>query len=879
MGPVGELKFHFLFEKARSADEDQGQDDGGTSTTPLFCDEEEEDEEVDDETEEYDNDDDDDIDEGEEIDDEEEEEEVDDDDEEEEIEDETEEEEADDDDDESSETRKRKGQKRRNSAKGSNKRKGSEESSSNGSNNKGKRKGQNKSNEENDDDDDSEAGNKRNRKKPKDKSDEEEVKEEQPSNGRRNNKGKRKGQNRDSDEEMRNKGLRRGQNNGRRRNDDGSEEEEEEFQKRKRNKRMTRNRKNRPRNRNRKKNKKRNQTGSGCVTQLEALSNDNQIKWVEEQVPLQRSLRSFSGVYSDPSYAKQWYINGQADGGFDMGVKAAWTRGVTGQNAVVAIIDDGVDKNHPDLRSAFDQAASYDFNEEDSDPISQWSHGTRCAGIIASQPGNSVCTAGIAHGAKIGGIKLLDGVVTDALEARALSFNRDHIDVYTNSWGPLDNGLTMDGPRRLTSQTLIDGVMEGRNGKGSIFVWASGNGGRYYDSCSCDGYSNSAYTISITAVTQQGNKPFYTEGCSSLLAAAFSGGESTEPKISTTDSNGGCTDDMSGTSASAPMASAIIAMALEVNPDLTWRDVQNLIVLTSSPGPTQNHASWKTNAVGRRFSDVFGFGLMNAAAMIDLAQRWNSSSNANYAQCEHSVQSPAIEPNADPDSISASMIVNDACVSTVEHVQLRVNIDYEERGKVELILRSPSGTESKLLHKRSRDRFQDTAGFAKWNFTSVHFWGESAKGKWILKANAPNIRSIGNLFEWTIVFHGDKVNVNPRSDQETEATTKAGVTGSTKSPVNSSTTPTTAAPSKQPSNNNQQCGKICNLGHQIDCNTCHCAADSCRRWRADPNAPETCCLCPSSASSLRQLLRKLANCTLTSLFSMFAAKTPAISIG
>ena len=50
-----------------------------------------------------------------------------------------------------------------------------------------------------------------------------------------------------------------------------------------------------------------------------------------------------------------------------------------------------------------------------------------------------------AYGAKIGGVRMLDGVVTDAVEASSLSLNPQHIDVYTNSWGPNDDGGTVEG--------------------------------------------------------------------------------------------------------------------------------------------------------------------------------------------------------------------------------------------------------------------------------------------------------------------------------------------------------------------------------------------------------------------------------------------------
>ena len=127
--------------------------------------------------------------------------------------------------------------------------------------------------------------------------------------------------------------------------------------------------------------------------------------------------------------------------------------------------------------------------------------------------------------------------------------------------------------------------MKGRGGLGSIFVWASGNGGRFNDSCSCDGYANSIYTLSISSTSERGEKPWYLEECTSTLATTYSSGDerSGEKEIVTTDLRHGCTSRHTGTSAAAPLAAGIVALALEANPKLTWRDVMYLTVLTSRP--------------------------------------------------------------------------------------------------------------------------------------------------------------------------------------------------------------------------------------------------------------------------------------------------------
>lgn len=163
----------------------------------------------------------------------------------------------------------------------------------------------------------------------------------------------------------------------------------------------------------------------------------------------------------------------------------------------------------------------------------------------------------------IPGVRMLDGDVTDIVEASSLSLRMQHIHIYSSSWGPNDDGTTVDGPGKLASKAFVDGVMSGRNGLGSIFVWAAGNGGRYGDSCNCDGYAVSPLTISVGSASEQDKKPWYVEQCSSTLTSTYSSGSINEKQIVTTDIRKKCTELHTGTSASAPLAAGMMALALE----------------------------------------------------------------------------------------------------------------------------------------------------------------------------------------------------------------------------------------------------------------------------------------------------------------------------
>uniref|UniRef100_A0A671KSF7 Furin-1-like n=1 Tax=Sinocyclocheilus anshuiensis TaxID=1608454 RepID=A0A671KSF7_9TELE len=474
------------------------------------------------------------------------------------------------------------------------------------------------------------------------------------------------------------------------------------------------------------------------------LHTEPQVMWAEQQVVKQRKKRDIYYEPADPKFAQQWYLVNRRD----LNVKEAWKQGFTGQGVVVSILDDGIEKKHPDLIQNYDPDASYDVNDGDPDPQPRYTqlndnrHGTRCAGEVAAVANNGICGVGVAYNAKIGGVRMLDGEVTDVVEAQSLSLNPQHIDIYSASWGPEDDGKTVDGPAKLAKEAFLRGVMEGRGGRGSIFVWASGNGGREKDSCNCDGYTNSIYTLSISSSTQNGNVPWYSEACSSTLATTYSSGGLNEKQIVTTDLRQKCTDSHTGTSASAPLAAGIIALALEANKNLTWRDMQHLVVRTSNPAHLTTN-DWKTNGVGRRVSHSYGYGLLDAGAIVALAKNWT-----NVGPQRKCVLSLVSEPR----NIGSHLVINksvDACagtdtfVSSLEHAQAQLTLSYNRRGNLAIYLISPQGTRSTLLAPRPHDYSSD--GFSDWAFMTTHSWDEDPRGEWSLEIeNVAGISDYGN---------------------------------------------------------------------------------------------------------------------------------------
>nr|CAD7567683.1 unnamed protein product [Timema californicum] len=432
--------------------------------------------------------------------------------------------------------------------------------------------------------------------------------------------------------------------------------------------------------------------------------------------------------------------------GIDMNVQPAWQEGIIGRGVVVTILDDGLEKDHPDLARNYDPQASYDVNNHDENPMPRYDlldsnrHGTRCAGEVTC----------VINNVFVLGVRMLDGDVTDAVEARSLSLNPQHIDIYSASWGPDDDGKTVDGPGELATRAFIEGVTRGRSGKGSIFVWASGNGGRDHDNCNCDGYTNSIWTLSISSATEAGRVPWYSEACSSTLATTYSSGSPGEKQVVTTDLHHSCTSGHTGTSASAPLAAGICALALEANKGLTWRDMQHIVVRTAKPANLRS-PDWTVNGVGRNVSHSFGYGLMDASAMVKLARIWKTVPEQH--KCEVSA------PHADKLIPAKSQVILQltvkecAGVNFLEHVQAKISLASSRRGDLQIHLTSPSGTRSTLLALRPHDISR--TGFQSWPFMSVHTWGEQPFGVWQLEIhNEGRFLGRATLLEWALIFYG-----------------------------------------------------------------------------------------------------------------------------
>ncbi|KAK5135415.1 hypothetical protein LTR08_005357 [Meristemomyces frigidus] len=462
---------------------------------------------------------------------------------------------------------------------------------------------------------------------------------------------------------------------------------------------------------------------------------------------------------ADPIFQDQWHLYNHVQLGHDINVTGVWQQGITGKNSTVCIVDDGLDMDSDDLRANYFAAGSYDFNDNVPDPkprLSDDHHGTRCAGEISAVR-NDVCGVGVAYDGKVSGARILSKLISDADEAVAMNYAYQENQIYSCSWGPPDDGQAMEQPGILIKRAMVNGIQKGRGGRGSIYVFAIGNGAANDDNCNFDGYTNSIYSVSVGGIDRKGLHPYYSEKCSAQLVVTYSSGSG--DAIHTTDVGANkCYTNHGGTSAAGPLVAGIYALMLEANPSLTWRDIQWLTVLTAVK--LDQPSDWAMNkALGREFSHQFGYGKADAWALVEMAKNWtNVKPQAWFYSPWLHVKHPV--PQGDQ-GLASSFAVTPAMlavanVARLEHVTVTMNVAHTRRGDLSVELRSPTGMVSHLATPRRNDGAG--SGYVDWTFMSVAHWAESGVGTWTVVVKDTNVNEHeGSFTDWRLRLWGESI--------------------------------------------------------------------------------------------------------------------------
>lgn len=585
--------------------------------------------------------------------------------------------------------------------------------------------------------------------------------------------------------------------------------------------------------------------------------------------------------FTDPLYQYAWHLDNTGQNNFsnangrvdaDLNVTDAWIFGATGNNIKIAVSDEAIDVNHPDLSSnillgqSMDYAVSDSVNNVPTTPTGGEMHGTAVSGIIGASANNGIGSIGVAFESTFATLNFLSPGVTQNLAVKLNQasgdfdiFNYSYGSAFTCGYNPTDatylslleanTGNTVSSPGAL------------RSGKGAVYVKAAGNS--FYDSYNVPacpmwddkqlndtfnylylGNANMGsdahvpYIIIVGAYNALGVKSSYSSigsnlwisapggeyGISedyyysqpfSLSASEFNsngpammttdlpgcvngsshsgaddpypfnqGDSSSKPAVQGKNTNCDYTNSMNGTSSAAPSLSGVVALMLDVNPNLSWRDVRHILASTaytpvtdplnvSFKSPPQGHPfrfmsvpstvtgrtfqrPWVLNSAGYMFHNWYGFGKVNADAAVQMAQSY-SDDLKTFTSFSTTLQSPALgilDPTAGTPPVARP--VSDTVNVTrtnffVENVEVTLNITHPYVGDLGIEITSPSGTVSQILYMNS--------GISQANFSDVKllsntFYGESADGDWKIEIVDGDVGQTGTLDSYQIKFYG-----------------------------------------------------------------------------------------------------------------------------
>jgi len=536
-------------------------------------------------------------------------------------------------------------------------------------------------------------------------------------------------------------------------------------------------------------------TSEGALVAMETLRLMPEVESADVLLATQKAKKK---IPNDPLFSEQWHLRNTTQLGgalwADANVTSVWDT-FEGSGITIGIIDDGVQHAHPDIQPNYNTSLDYDYNSNDSDPtpvnLTEDSHGTACAGVAAARGGNGIGVTGAAPLATLTGFRLIAAPTTDQNEADAFLANNNSIQVKSNSWGQPDGG-GYGGPGLLAAAALETAVTSGRGGKGVIQLFSGGNGFHLGDNSNYDGYANSPFVIAVAAVNDAGFQSYYSEMGANLLISAPSNSGGQNEGIRTVDLTGDSgynqaasgannlsdrnyTNDFGGTSSACPLAAGIVALMLEANPNLGWRDVKEILVRTARKAQ-RTDPDWATNGAGLSFNHKYGAGVIDAAAAVALAQQWTNLPAMTTTQVAQTGLSTAIPDN---NATGVTRTLNfTASNFRVEHVTVTVNATHTARGDLEVTLTSPSGMVSKLAQS-----FNDGTDNLAWTYSSVRHWGESAAGNWTVKVADRAALDAGTLTGVTVKLWGT-TNAGARL-----AGAGATLSGESNTPANSAADP------------------------------------------------------------------------------------------
>jgi subtilisin family serine protease/subtilisin-like proprotein convertase family protein len=462
-------------------------------------------------------------------------------------------------------------------------------------------------------------------------------------------------------------------------------------------------------------------------------------------------------------------------------------------------------------------------------------HGTSVAGLIAMARnpvgGIGVAPSAKLKGFNFLLSSQVDSIFIDSLGGSTASPKSDDVFIFNQSFG-LSPATDISIDPAHEGQ-YASGTTSLRGGKGALYVKAAGNGffgfadslsstnaqadcsranavGLSCENANFDPENTVPYQVVAGAMNANGIKASYSTAGSAIWVSApggefgrnathggFAGTVDVQPAMVTTDQmgctkgfstttaeNGSAFDDgaapntacnywngMNGTSSATPVTAGVIALMLEANPLLTWRDVKHVLASTArqidatraavnvslTGGSYVAEPAWTTNHAtpqAFKFHNWYGFGLVDASAAVNMARTFTANQFGAFANTGV-ISSGALNiaiPDNSVAGASSTLTVPVNPVHVIETVQISVSATHQNSGDLGIELLSPLGTRSVL--KNIRDGFTGSTDLSGMVLLSNAFYGENPAGVWMIKVVDGAAVNTGTLTGWTIRVYG-----------------------------------------------------------------------------------------------------------------------------
>ena len=510
--------------------------------------------------------------------------------------------------------------------------------------------------------------------------------------------------------------------------------------------------------------------------------------------------------------------------GEDLNMAQTLAGGPTGAGVQVAVVDSGLEICHPDLAANVEPGLSYNFNhpywfgaqaDDPFPPTVLGDHGTNVAGLIAAAANNGVGGRGVAPAARLRGFNFLTGqfVPSSYLDSLGMSSERprsDDVHVFNMSFGASGSAYSLSPDDR---ELFRAGVTDLRDGLGALYVKAAGNA---FDDCTqvdddgqpiaprldlsielgCfaanrDGENNLPYVITVGGFSANGERSSYSSAGAALWVVAPAGEYGDDrPAMITTDQMGAdrglalvprglAAGDagnplgdyisiFNGTSAAVPNAAGVVALLLETQPDLTWRDVKHILAKTArqlhvdiprvrvafggTPAVLQH--GWIVNAAGYRFHNWYGFGAIDVDTALALASTYVPNSLGVFIEAAPLRLATGVRiPDHDGGGLTQTQNVTGLSrTANIEALQLRIEVTHPNPWDLGFELISPAGTRN-VINPVFNHALHGVANPLDWTILSNAFYGEPPTGEWTLNVIDAAKDNVGTLDAWSLIFY------------------------------------------------------------------------------------------------------------------------------